>query len=97
MGHRLNRLDEPDFMAVSKPVLTEFGIHHRLESCEGGYKICIRYKIVGCINLLFPTENLIQAFEEGELYVRVFFNILFREKNRSNKKANVSQQQRVVL
>ena len=29
MGHRLNRLDEPIFIAVSKPLLTEFGIHHR--------------------------------------------------------------------
>ena len=29
----MNRLDEPVFMAVSKPMQTEFGIHHRLESC----------------------------------------------------------------
>ena len=29
----LNRLDEPVFMGVPKPRLTEFGIHHRLESC----------------------------------------------------------------
>ena len=36
MGVRLNRLDEPVFIAVSKPLLTEFGIHHKLESC--GYK-----------------------------------------------------------
>ena len=28
-----NSDDEPVFMAVSKPLLTEFGIHHRLESC----------------------------------------------------------------
>ena len=35
MGCRLNRLDEPVGMAVSKPLLTEFGIHHRLESCGG--------------------------------------------------------------
>ena len=34
MGYRLNRLDEPVFIAVSKPLLTEFGIHHRLESCD---------------------------------------------------------------
>ena len=34
MGYRLNRLDEPVFIAVSKPLLTQFGIHHRLESCE---------------------------------------------------------------
>ena len=33
MWCRLNRLDEPVFTAVSKPLLTEFGIHHRLESC----------------------------------------------------------------
>ena len=33
MGYCLNRLDEPVFIAVSKPLLTEFGIHHRLESC----------------------------------------------------------------
>ena len=33
MGYRLNRLDELVLIAVSKPLLTEFGIHHRLESC----------------------------------------------------------------
>ena len=33
MGYPLNHLDEPVFMAVPKPMLTEFGIHHRLESC----------------------------------------------------------------
>ena len=34
MGYHLNRLDEPFFIAVSKPLLTEFGIDLRLESCE---------------------------------------------------------------
>ena len=34
MGYRLNRLDEPVFMAGPKPMRTEFGIHQRLESCE---------------------------------------------------------------
>ena len=33
MGYRLNRLDEPIFMAGPKPMQTEFGIHPRLESC----------------------------------------------------------------
>ena len=33
MGYRLNRLDEPVFMAGPKPMQTEFGIHQRLESC----------------------------------------------------------------
>ena len=34
MGYRLNRIDEPVSMAVPKPMLTEFGINHRLESYE---------------------------------------------------------------
>ena len=33
VGYRLNRLDEPVFMAVPKSILTEFDIHYRLESC----------------------------------------------------------------
>ena len=33
MGYRLNRLDEPVFIAVPKPLLTDFGIPLRLESC----------------------------------------------------------------
>ena len=33
MGYRLNRLDEPIFMAGPKPMRTEFGIYPRLESC----------------------------------------------------------------
>ena len=32
LKHRLNCLDEPVFMAVPKPMQTEFGIHQRLES-----------------------------------------------------------------
>ena len=40
MGYCLNCLDEPVFMAVPKPMLTEFGIHYRLESCvEVTYRI----------------------------------------------------------
>ena len=39
MGYRLNRLDEPVFIAVSKPLLTDFGIHRGLESCDGSIKI----------------------------------------------------------
>ena len=34
MGYRLNHLDEPVFMAVPKPMQTEFGIHSRSESCD---------------------------------------------------------------
>ena len=37
MGYRLNRLDEPIFMAGPKPMRTEFGIHQGLESCASDY------------------------------------------------------------
>ena len=33
MGYCLNCLDEPVLIAVSKPLLTVFDIHLRLESC----------------------------------------------------------------
>ena len=29
----MNRFDEPVFIAMSKPLLIEFDIHHKLESC----------------------------------------------------------------
>ena len=41
MGYRLNRRDEPVFMAMPKPMLTEFGIHCRLESCDTQFSLCI--------------------------------------------------------
>ena len=37
MGNRLNRPDEHIIMAGPKPMLTEFGMHHRLESCEANF------------------------------------------------------------
>ena len=33
VGYRLNSLVEPILIAVPKPMQTEFGIHHKLESC----------------------------------------------------------------
>ena len=33
VGYRLNHLDEPVFMAVTKPRLTKLGILYSLESC----------------------------------------------------------------
>ena len=33
MGYCLDRLDEPVFVAVPKPMLTEFGINDGLEGC----------------------------------------------------------------
>ena len=48
MGYCLNRLDEPVFIAVSKPLLTEFGIHHRLESC-----------VIDCSSTFYGTSNIL--------------------------------------
>ena len=64
MGYRFNCLDELVFMAkpfVSKPLLTEFCIHHRLESCEGNPNICrIHEKIKrDLINEYFGKKGLI--------------------------------------
>ena len=50
----MNRLDEPVFMVVSKPLLTEFGIHYRLESfgvlltadSEAPYKISTDFHLL---------------------------------------------------
>ena len=36
MGYRLNSHNKPVFVAVSKPIMTELGIHQRLES-EGKF------------------------------------------------------------
>ena len=44
MAYRLNRLDGPVFIAVWKPLLTEFYIHHRLESC--GKNTCFLSRMV---------------------------------------------------
>ena len=41
VGYHFKRLDEPVFMAVSKPIQTEFGIHHRLESCVPNLQDCL--------------------------------------------------------
>ena len=54
-GNRLNGLDGPVFMAGPKPMLTEFGIYHRLES--GGQSCCNEQEssvpLLGTIDLHF--------------------------------------------
>ena len=55
MGYRLNRLDEPVFMAVPKPMLTELGIHYRLESCDW-------FKINNSLERYLSQEQLIFFF-----------------------------------
>ena len=78
MGYRLNHLDEPVFITVSKPLLTEFGIHHRLESCassiwhSAALKLYCNPKIKGIIIILiayrFPQYcAYYPAFHEGYL------------------------------
>ena len=62
MGYRLNRLDEPVFMAVSKPLLTEFGIHYKLESCD----LCLH----NC-NVILCNGHLL--FNLGTLFTLKFF------------------------
>ena len=68
MGYRLNRLDEPVFMAGPKPMRTEFGIHLRLESCEVSTnstgskvsavdKIMLAFNPVGVINFSHGIEG----------------------------------------
>ena len=52
MGYHLNGLDEPVFMAVSKPLLTEFGIHLRLESCALISSLCYT------ISRLVPRQDI---------------------------------------
>ena len=53
MGYRLNRLDEPVFMAVSKPLLTEFGINHRFESCVPE---CMTLAEISATAIFFPIK-----------------------------------------
>ena len=47
MGYRLNLLEEPVFMAVPKPMLTEFGIHYRLESCDSQSRFAVFEVVLG--------------------------------------------------
>ena len=63
MGYRLNRLDEPVFMAVSKPMQTEFGIHHILESC--GNHTCI-FSFIGMFVLLSRGSILFRWLCRGK-------------------------------
>ena len=57
MGYHLNSLGEPVIMAGSKPMLTEFGIRQRLESCALIFKLSSSnqgFKIISVI--IKPTH-----------------------------------------
>ena len=58
MGYRLNRLDEPILIAVSKSLLTEFGIHLRLESC-GQRRAKVQEMTVFGLKINILTANLL--------------------------------------
>ena len=61
MGFRLNRLDELVFTAVSKPMLTEFDIHYRCESCVNGVAV----PIVHC-------NRCYSKVHHSDMFVKVF-------------------------
>ena len=61
MGYRLNRLDEPVFIAVSKPLLTEFGIHHRLESFVNRMREQISTAVKKCSNYVFMLTLILKT------------------------------------
>ena len=64
----MNCLDEPVFMAVSKPMGTEFGIHQRLESCDlllrriGSLTVASRFS--GISALLVVRLSTLKIFKE---------------------------------
>ena len=78
MGYRLNRLDEPVFMAGPKPMQTEVCIHHRLESYAFAYLMHMNRKFdydivivsISCVKLRiieskhFPQDP-VAAIREG--------------------------------
>ena len=55
----MNCLDEPVFIVVPKPMLTEFDIHYILESCVLVMKLKISGKIfsIGNFFLVTPRET----------------------------------------
>ena len=74
MGYHLNRLDESVFMAVSKPLLPEFGIHHRLESCDVcSWVVYTKQQIIKlrkfslCRNPLFWQISSVRFFQVEDL------------------------------
>ena len=87
MGYRLNRLDEPVFIAVSKPLLTEFGFHLRLESCDqcslmqekhtgichgdSGGPLVCKNQLVGIASTVWESKTLDCATGYPDIYTSV--------------------------
>ena len=68
MDYRLNRLDEPVPIAVSKPLLTEFGIHHRLETCART-QLQLEQTLIVCLlkTHLFTLIHKLGPYPKGSL------------------------------
>ena len=61
-------------MAVSKPLLTEFGFHHRLESCDRFLADSASYAVVRTIfGISTKTRELLVFPYEGSLINRLQF------------------------
>ena len=60
MGYRLNRRDEPVLVAVPKPMQTEFGIHHSLESC-----VAHHHNLATNFKQVFQLRQTTQAASDG--------------------------------
>ena len=58
--YRLNCLDEPIFMAVPKLMLTEFGIHYRLESC-----VVFLFENLYYSKLIWMDSRRVLCFKDG--------------------------------
>ena len=71
MGYNLNCFDEPVFMAGPKPMLTEFDIDHRLESCA--YQIEERH----LVPFAFCGRKITCLPHRGVFALRQFFVALF--------------------
>ena len=61
MGYRLNGLYELVFMAGTKPMRTEFGILHRLESCVylSPFDRCLKTVVILVIVGASPSSNFL--------------------------------------
>ena len=71
MGYCFNCLDEFVFMAVPKPLLTEFGINYRLESCVEHFNspaVLPSCCEADCLEALFMDEITVpMAFKTKEI------------------------------
>ena len=70
MGYDLNCLDEPVFIAESKPLLTEFGINLRLESCVPYLKLRSRFS--RCLEpgkYVSHLERWLSYYKSGQLTI----------------------------